>query len=288
MAYTTRIDRANPTCFLFLLDQSTSMKGPIRGVQGNPSKADFVADALNRVIDNLVILATKDEGIRRYYQVGVVGYSGHAEIHPAFGGKLEGRDLVWVDELGDNPLRIEDRIKSESDGVGGFIQVNVKFRVWFDPYANGNTPMCKAMEHARDILAGWMLEHPNSYPPTVINLTDGEATDGDPQPFAEEIKALSNTNGNAILMTLHVSSNPDFESVVFPSHEELIPPGAAHTMFRMSSVLPQNMLQYATQVAGYDFPPDSKAFVYNAGIEEVIRALDIGTSTVYGNLIEDK
>ena len=73
MPYEAEISRTNPTCFLFLIDQSTSMMDPIMGVIGNDRKADLVADALNNVIQHLVVLASKDVDVRRYYQIGVIG-----------------------------------------------------------------------------------------------------------------------------------------------------------------------------------------------------------------------
>ena len=71
MSYELAISRANPTCFLFLIDQSGSMMDPIQGIQDNPRKADFIVDLINKTIQTLVLQASKDDGIRRYYQVGV-------------------------------------------------------------------------------------------------------------------------------------------------------------------------------------------------------------------------
>lgn len=277
MTYQAEISRVNPTCFLFLLDQSTSMMEPIRGVLGNPRKAEFVTDAINKVIQNLVILASKDVEVRNYYQVGVIGYGGQGQAYPGLGGALAEKDLVWIDELSDNPLRVEERTKKEPDGAGGVVELNVKFPVWFDPLANGNTPMCKALSHAQNILNDWVSEHSMSFPPTVINLTDGEATDGDPRPNGEELKTLATSDGNVILMTLHVSSNQNFDPVVFPDHGELLPNDAAQNMFDMTSLLPDHMRRFASELSGQDYPEDSKAMVYNADIEEIVRALEIGT-----------
>ncbi|HCS38366.1 MAG TPA: hypothetical protein DIW44_02125 [Anaerolineaceae bacterium] len=64
--YSAEISRINPTCFLFLVDHSTFFQNPIIGVAGNPKKAEFVADALNKVIQSLVVSASKDMEIRVY------------------------------------------------------------------------------------------------------------------------------------------------------------------------------------------------------------------------------
>ena len=54
MPYSAEISRTNPTAILFLLDQSSSMLEPFGG-QPDKRKADGVADALNRLLQNLVL-----------------------------------------------------------------------------------------------------------------------------------------------------------------------------------------------------------------------------------------
>ena len=76
MAYGAEISRGNPTCFIFLLDQSASMADPFGGEPVR--KADFVADAVNRTLHDLVIRCTKTEEVRNYYDIAVIGY-GSAE-----------------------------------------------------------------------------------------------------------------------------------------------------------------------------------------------------------------
>ena len=73
MSYTAQITRANPTLIVFLLDQSGSMADPFGG-EGSGRKADFVANAVNHALHDLVIRCTKTEEVRDYYHVAVVGY----------------------------------------------------------------------------------------------------------------------------------------------------------------------------------------------------------------------
>jgi hypothetical protein len=65
MPYTAEISRTNPTSFLFLVDQSSSMLEPF-GAQPHKQKAEGVADAINRLLQNLVLKCAKSEGIRDY------------------------------------------------------------------------------------------------------------------------------------------------------------------------------------------------------------------------------
>jgi hypothetical protein len=82
------ISRTNPSCFIFLVDQSASMVDPIAEAGG--SKAEVVADALNRLLTELAIRCAKEEGVRDYFHVAVIGYGGRT-AHSALGGALQGQ-----------------------------------------------------------------------------------------------------------------------------------------------------------------------------------------------------
>lgn len=270
--YTAEISRTNPSCFLFLIDQSGSMKDSF-GADSGKRKCDGVADAINRLLQNLVIKCAKAEGVRDYYHVGVIGY-GHRS-GPAFAGPLAGRELVPVSEVAANPARVDERSKKVDDGAGGLVDQTVKFPIWFDPVAHGGTPMCQAIRRASTVLQGWLGQHPDSFPPIVINITDGEATDGDPAGPARELCGLASTDGNVLLFNLHLSSQKA-TPVEFPDSEEALPDAYAKLLFNMSSKLPEYMRGIA-QEEGFRVSENTRGFVFNADIVSVIRFLDIGT-----------
>jgi Mg-chelatase subunit ChlD len=87
------------------------------------------------------------------------------------------------------------------DGAGGLVDQTVKFPIWFDPVANGGTPMCAALGRATTILQGWLAQHPDCFPPIVINITDGEATDGDPTGPAKTLTSLSSSSATCFSLT---------------------------------------------------------------------------------------
>lgn len=275
MSHKAEISRSNPTCFFFLVDQSSSMLDPIMGIPENGKKADFVASALNKTIQTLVVTASKDIEVRKYYQIGAIGYGNM--VSPALGSTHQEKELIWIDELASNPIRIEERMKKENDGAGGFIEVPTKFPVWIDPVANGNTPMCEAIERTKVILEKWVKEHPLSYPPTVINLTDGEANDGDPREPSRALKELATSDGNTILINVHVSSNPYSQQIFFPNVDEGLPDSPSKIMFEMSSPITESMLTTAQNLLGSNLAPNAKGFVYNAEIAGIVSALEIGT-----------
>ncbi len=272
MPYIAEISRANPSCFLFLIDQSGSMRDPF-GADSGRRKADCVADAINRLLQNLVIKCAKAEGVRDYYHVGVMGY-GHRS-GPAFAGPLQGRELVPISEVADNPARVEERTRKVEDGAGGLVEQTVKFPIWFDPAANGGTPMCRALKTAKDILETWIAGHPDGFPPIVINITDGEATDGDPIIPAQDLTSLAGADGNVLLFNLHLSSQKA-SPVEFPDSEDGLTDHYAKMLFQMSSLLPDYMRGFA-QEEGYAATENTRGFVFNGNMVSIIRFLDIGT-----------
>lgn len=272
MAYTSDITRANPSCFVLLIDQSGSMSDPFGGT-GTRKKADGVADATNKLLQTLVLKCAKEEGIRDYFHVAVIGYG--ASVGPAFGGSLSGRDLVPVSEIGNNPARIEERTREKEDGAGGLVKEQIRHPVWVDPVANGGTPMSQALSRARDIVAHWLQQHPSCFPPIVLNLTDGEATDGDPGPAADALRALSSTDGQVLLLNAHLSSSAA-PPVLFPASDTSLPDQFAKLLYRMSSELTTSM-KAAANAEGLAVGEAAHGFAFNADLVSVIKFLDIGT-----------
>jgi len=238
------------------------------------TKAQGVADAINRLLQNLVIRCAKSEGVRDYYHVGVIGYG--ASVGPAFSGRLAGRNLVPISDIANNPARIEERIKKIDDGAGGLVDQRIKFPIWFEPVANGGTPMCQALALAKSTLEAWLSEHRTCFPPTVIHITDGESTDGDPTEAMGSLTNLCSSDGNVLLFNLHLSANPNAKPISFPNSAADLPDEYAKTMFEGASPLTPFMRSIAAE-HGFRLGEGAKGFVLNGDLTVVIQALDIGT-----------
>lgn len=273
MSYTAEISRTNPSCFLFLIDQSGSMGDPFGAGESNKRKADGVSDAINRLLQNLVIKCAKEEGVRDYYHIGVIGYG--AKVGSAFSGALAGKELVPISEVANMPSRLEERTKKVEDGAGGLVDQTVRFPVWCDPVASGGTPMCQTLTKTHDLLQSWLSQHPDCFPPIVINITDGESTDGDPSAAADAIKQLRSNDGEVLLFNVHLSSQRT-APIKFPDAESGLPDKFAQLLFRMSSPLPPYM-RSLVESEGTKVSDGTRGFVFNADIVSVIQFLDIGT-----------
>jgi hypothetical protein len=277
MPYSAEISRTNPTCFLFLVDQSSSMLEPF-GAQPGKQKADGVADAINRLLQNLVLKCAKSDGIRDYFYVGIIGYGG--TVGSALGGPLAGQHVVPISAIAKNPLRVEQRTRKTDDGAGGVVDHSFKFPVWFEARANGRTPMCQVLALTRNYLEAFLAQFPGCYPPIVINITDGMSTDGDPLGAGMVIRSLSSTDGNVLLFNAHVSANQS-QPVEYPATEGCLPDQFARLLFSMSSTLPPLLLE-AARAEGFAVTEESRGFVFNADLVSVIRFIDIGTRVSRG------
>jgi hypothetical protein len=238
-------------------------------------KADGVTDIINRLLQNLVIRCAKEEGVRDYFYIGVIGYGAH--VSPAFSGPLAGRELVPISEVGNMPARVEERTKKIEDGAGGLVDQKIRFPIWFDPVTDGGTPMCHALSQAYNILQGWLVQHPACFPPVVIHITDGESTDGDPSEAMRRLTNLTSNDGNVLLFNLHLSSNPHAKATAFPDSSAQLPDQYARMLFDGASLLTPYMRSVANNEHSFNLSHGAKGFVLNADLVLVIQALDIGT-----------
>lgn len=275
MPYEAEINSAHPTYVVVLIDQSGSMEAPFFG--GTRPKAEEVADALNRLIFELVQRASANDPsrIKHYYDVSILGYNDR--VDSLFCGSLAGKDIVTISELRESPARVEERIQTRSDGAGGWIDVPVRFPVWVETAADGRTDMSSALDYACDLVSEWVEQNPGSFPPIVINLTDGLATGQSPEGPAKRLRSLSTQDGQVLLFNAHVTAERH-DPVLYPQTADGLPT-EGRLLFSMSSELPDTMREIAGSL-GVRARYGSRGLVFNGNVVDVVKLLDIGTRHV--------
>jgi hypothetical protein len=276
--YTQEISRARKACFLFLLDQSFSMEEPL----GNSTqrKCDELAKAVNAWLQNMTICTAAGEGIKDWFDIGVMGYrtdqQANAILESAFLGPLAGKTFAAITEIEANPARIDNVTAMLPDEeTGQIIEMPAQMPVWVDVKAEGGTPMCNMLHHAYELVENWIATHPDSFPPVVINITDGESQDGDPVPYADALKDLSTSDGNVLLFNCHLSAIAA-DKFMFPANGEILPDELARVLFQMSSVIPESLYLRANK-EGFELQPGARGMVFNADMVALIKFLDLGT-----------
>ena len=241
------------------------------------SKASNVADTINRFLQNLVIKCSKSEGVRDYFYVGMIGYGQDNKVITAFEGDLRGKELVPISEIALHPLEIEEREQKVDDGNGGTVMQRIKFPIWLNPIADGSTPMNEAFGLVNKIITNWLSQNPNSFPPVIIHITDGESTDGDPSSAMTSLMNQVSNDGNTLLFNLHLSSGGHPTPILFPGNSEGLPDQYAKLLYQNSSPLTPNMLAVAKEEYGMGSLNNARGFVFNGDMTSIIAALDIGT-----------
>ena len=272
MSYSAEISRSNPTCFLFLVDQSLSMNERFGGGSGM-TKAEGVANAVNRLLQTLVYRCAMGASIVDRYYIGVIGYG--TTVESGLGGELTGQGLVSVSEIGNKPLRIDERSKKVPDGAGGVIVQNVKFPIWLDPVAENGSLMCEALRLAQQTVGDFVNHFPNCFPPIVINITDGLADDGDPEPLAALLCEVCSEDGHVLLFNVHISEKGE-KPIQYPDTTESLPDADAQRLFRMSSKFPP-VMRHQARLMDTLLKDGARGYVFNGDLVSVIQLLEIGT-----------
>lgn len=282
-AYTAQITRNTPTAFIFLIDQSVSMQKYTTLYGEEMPMAEAVARIVNHQLNELVLRCIKGSETRDYYDIAIIGYGEKA--YSGWKGELEGRDFVKPSELKEHPYK-KITTKKETRTRKGVKVVEIEEVQWIEAEATqGWTRVHHAFEKAKGLLDEWMEKHHDKdcYPPTIINITDGEfngATKEYVLQQANELKSMFTNDGNVILFNIHISANKAVCVTCPASKDEVSFSSLATTMYEMSSLLP---MRYSDRIADLrgDGTPNNRytAMSINADMSTLIQLMDIGTPT---------
>lgn len=257
------MESANPGCIVVMIDQSGSMGDPFGGKPGT-RKCDEVARVTNNLLTALVKRCVdfrkekKDMIIKTRYYIYLVGY----------GARGENPYLL----VGNGPLTPAELDKALNDTKGNLIQ----------PIADNGTPMCAAFRWIAPTLQNYCNDNRSSHPPIVINITDGEMTDGGPDDFREAVKGVTDLrtdHGHALVYSFHISDKAG-TPILFPSDQSQINDEFALLLYEVSSYLTWKMIRNASpeQQTKYGLKNGCKGYVFNADKPEILSDfLSIGT-----------
>ena len=273
-----QVSRRKPACLILLVDQSFSMNYRIAG--RDTRKKDAVADVVNNVLYNAVLTSTKEDGVRHYFDVGILGYGVDEVVKSAFD-----QDLVPIGWVADNPRSWVTKAWDEDDGEGGTVRVEEEMPIWLEPFAKGKTLMKPAFGRALAMVRDWTDEHKESFPPIVLHITDGGYTKEDPAPVVRELQEQSTNVGNALVFNCHLSET-EGQTVMFPSAAAAEGfEGRARQLHDMSSPLPEPMREQA-MLMGYKVEMGARGYARNVDLASLVNFLDIGTRPVWDGVVE--
>lgn len=281
--YTQSITRNHRTAFVLLIDASGSMAEPIRFGGRTVAKAEAVARITNDLVFELIERARRSDGVRDYYDLAVMAYSGDDEVCSLL---PDGRELMSVAELAAREMPVRRELVEHRLPDGGTALREVPVPAWIEPHAAGQTPMCEALRQTRDLLAAWcaLPAHAESFPPVVFNITDGEATDCDDEELravAEQIKALRTADGNVLLINIHLAASDAPYTVFFPSAAEADYPNRyAALLYDCASPMPALFDEAIREAKGPGAVPPFRGMSFNASAAQLVAMLNIGSISV--------
>ena len=281
--YTAQITRNTPTAFIFMIDQSVSMQKMTQLYGETMPMSEAVARIVNHQLNELVLRCIKANETRDYYDIAISGYGENA--YSGWKGGLEGRDFVKPSELKEHPYR-KTTIKKEIRTRKGVRVVEVEEVQWIEADATKSwTRVHHAFDKAMQLLETWMSEHHDKdcYPPTIINITDGEFNGASKEYVlqqANELKSMFTNDGNIILFNIHISANKGI-SVTCPANKsEVSANSLATTLYELSSLLPERYSDRIADLRGDSIPSKRyTAMSINADMSTLIQLMDIGTPT---------
>lgn len=281
--YEQAITRSRRTAFVLLIDGSGSMSETIRFRGRETTKAEAVAAVTNGLLFELIERARRDEGVRDYYDIAVLGYGGDDEVRSLLPGGVQ---LCPVAEL----AAVEPRMRTETVECrmpdGSVALREIPSPEWIEPRAAGQTPMFQALDCARELLSAWTgrIEHAGSFPPVVFNITDGEATDCNDEELlsaAGRLRALRTSDGEVLLINIHIAGGDRPQTLFFPSEEETgYPNRYARLLYDCSSVMPRTFDEAIREVKGPGALPPFRGVSYDASAAELVAMLNIGSISV--------
>ncbi len=243
------------------------------------TKARAVSLVASGFIDELLHRARREGGTRDYYDIAVLGYGGGVSSLISPEGTFTTPSRLAAAEVRREKIARERILPS-----GRSVMAVTEHNIWFDERAEGATPMCGALRRGLSLVDGWCRRKGNgaSYPPTVINITDGEASDGsddEVRAICEAIRATGTEDGNTIMMNINLARR-DGEAVqaLFPaSLDELPDHRYARLLWDASSEMPDSyrdmIRSFRTAGGGESF----RAVGWGCHIGSVAAMMNIGS-----------
>jgi Mg-chelatase subunit ChlD len=265
-SHVQEISRKSRGKVIFVVDRSYSMKKAF-GADAKITRGQAVHTLTNDALQNYMRMSHDGDGVRDYMDVSVI----------SIGGKNEAKVL-----LPSTPIaQLQKAVKRVATSASG-----KKMGIWIDHQdpeaADGSTPITAGLNLAHDIAKDWIAKNPNAFPPTIIFVTDGHATqehrgqwyeeeDHVVKAAADRLKSLKTADGNTLLLMAHISG--DAKPVEFPTNDAGLD-AKQKLLYDISSHLPDSMLRLGNLAKG------AKGVISQGDLGSLIKMYNIGTQSV--------
>ena len=144
---------------------------------------------------------------------------------------------------------------------------------WLEIAPNGRTPMLMAFRTARSVVEQHISDYPNSFPPVVLNISDGEPTDcGEPIDWellvseCDSIRSLGSEGSRPIICNVHLDPIGQDSPSLYPAEPPRVS-GVESGLWLASSKIPEHMAPLVPGVpADADRTNERRFFVFNSDL----------------------
>lgn len=206
MSYSLVATGSTPALVIYLLDMSASMANADNQI----SRIEAVNDALYKTILRMLQRSKKGSVFSPRYRVAILAYN-------------------------DRVFDLLDGIQS----ISKFLELGIPQLV---PRGKTNTGL--AFTYVEELLRSELINLQNCPVPVICHMTDGEYTDEDPEPIAQQIMQIAVPDGNILVENIFVDESILVEPVGDIYHwkgvtdENQLATPYAKKLFRMSSIIP--------------------------------------------------
>jgi len=274
-----QVSSESPWLFVLLVDGSHSM-----GADWGSSKrsmADIVEQSVNHLLYDMALNFCvtdhqSESGIKDRIHVKILVY---------------GQEDV-VDDL----LPSEDGSFTKASGDSGWVRnysdtysypdpngMTIPIPRWLKLSPGGTTPMLGAFKEAKTVVQEHINAYPESAPPVILNISDGEPTDcGDPIDWSlleeefNEILALAKESSRPMVCNVHLGSLADQKSILFPSNQPTVG-GLESGLWKISSPVPDNIIGMVEEEYKIGSEEGRRFFVFNSDLIHFHKFLHFST-----------
>lgn len=257
---------AHPGLIAYVIDQSGSMS---ESYPEGGTKAKFTQLAVSSAINETINANFDGETPKDRANISLIG----------FGKSVQEIRTDKLSEFANNPYRIESGTKKVSDGNGGLVEVAVQNPVYFEPVADGLTPLAEALGVVKQVFIRIKEKYPESPDSVAILVTDGmprsegvadAVEEANAIALAEEIKAMG-----GLIFGCHIGNGRN--KCEFPVSEDELPDDQAKFIYKVCSIVPESYKEAARKLE-LNVSENSRAMVTNADPTTFVKFINFGSS----------
>ncbi len=274
------VNTSKPWLLVTLVDGSHSMSADWVGTKR--SMAEIVEQSVNNMLYDMALHYSISEGegedvLKDRIHLRLLTYSGEDDVSdpiPLPGGSYylhaDGED-GWVKNY------------SELHRYNGS---QAEIPRWFKHVPNGKTPMLKAFQTARRVIEEHISQFPDSFPPVLLNISDGEPSDcGEPIDWSlltsecEAIRSLGRDGNHPIICNVHLDPRGRGLPSLYPEKppsENGIEDGLWRSSSKISDLIGFQKNHSIPEVAR-DGNGDRRFFVFNSDLMHFHEFLSFST-----------